>query len=183
MGTIKRNFSNNVTPTGKFDSADLTGTIPATNVADASLTNVTSVPATVGDFVQKVASDPTPVGAGDVWYNTTSNALKSVISSEAWSSGANLSLARQGVGGAGTQDAALAISGRTYPAPYVGTPKNIMDQVGQQVDLYLLLEYMVQLQKMVLKQLVLLQVDKDHQVQQSIQLKNIMVQLGQQVAI
>jgi hypothetical protein len=62
MGTIKRNFYNNITPTGKFDSADLTGTIPATNVADASLSNITSVPATVGDFVQKVASDPTPVG-------------------------------------------------------------------------------------------------------------------------
>ena len=44
MGTIKRNFSNNVTPTGKFDSADLTGTIPAANVANDSLTNITTVP-------------------------------------------------------------------------------------------------------------------------------------------
>jgi len=122
MGTIKRNFSNNITPTGKFDSADLTGTIPATNVADASLTNVTSVPASVGDLVQKVASDPTPVGAGDVWYNTTSNALKSVIQSSAWSSGANLITTRYGSGGAGTQTEALAIGGAIAPAgPFTQT--------------------------------------------------------------
>src|SRR6056300_1022983 len=108
MGTIKRNFYNNITPTGKFDSADLTGTIPATNVADASLTNITSVPASVGDFVQKVVSDPTPVGAGDVWYNTTSNALKSVVSLEAWSSGAPLITGRQNLAGAGTQTSSLA---------------------------------------------------------------------------
>src|SRR6056300_1533431 len=117
MGTIKRNFYNNITPTGKFDSADLTGTIPATNVADASLTNITSVPATVGDFVQKVASDPTPVGGGDVWYNTTSNALKSVVSLEAWSSGAPVILARAGLasGSVGTQTSALIFGGRTFP--------------------------------------------------------------------
>jgi len=113
MGTIKRNFYNNITPTGKFDSADLTGTIPADNIANASLTNVTSVPASVGDFVQKVASDPTPVGTGDVWYNTTSNALKSVVSSEAWSSGSPLSVSRNYVKGCGTQTAALTYSGYT----------------------------------------------------------------------
>ena len=118
MGTIKRNFYNNITPTGKFDSADLTGTIPATNVADASLTNVTSVPVSVGDFVQKVASDPTPVGAGDVWYNTTSNALKSVVALEAWSSGAPLSTARSGLGGAGTQTAGLAFGGVNGPGTH-----------------------------------------------------------------
>jgi hypothetical protein len=118
MGTIKRNFSNNVTPTGKFDSADLTGTIPATNVADASLTNITSVPAPVGDFVQKVASDPSPTSAGDVWYNTTSNALKSLLTLEAWSSGSPLTTARRDIVGAGTQTAALGFSGgTTIPAP------------------------------------------------------------------
>jgi len=116
MGTIKRNFYNNITPTGKFDSADLTGTIPATNVADASLTNVTSVPASVGDLVQKVASDPTPVGAGDVWYNTTSNALKSVVLSQAWSSGAPLSVGRQTGGGFGTQTAGV-LAGGNYGSP------------------------------------------------------------------
>src|SRR6056300_159746 len=111
MGTIKRNFYNNITPTGKFDSADLTGTIPATNVADASLSNITSVPATVGDFVQKVSSDPTPASTGDVWYNTTSNTLKSLIISEAWSSGASLITARRQSGDAGTQTAGLAFGG------------------------------------------------------------------------
>src|SRR6056300_1131869 len=102
MGTIKRNFYNNITPTGKFDSADLTGTVPADNIANASMTNVTSVPASVGDFVQKVASDPTPASAGDVWYNTTSNALKSVVSLEAWSAGANMASAKQNNSGDGT---------------------------------------------------------------------------------
>ena len=118
MGTIKRNFYNNITPTGKFDSADLTGTIPATNVADASLTNITSVPASVGDLVQKVASDPTPASAGDVWYNTTSNALKSVVALEAWSSGSNLIRAFQGMQSAGTQTAALGSGGYNGSSPY-----------------------------------------------------------------
>ena len=114
MGTIKRNFSNNVTPTGKFDSADLTGTIPATNVADASLSNITSVPASVGDLVQKVASDPSPASAGDVWYNTTSNALKSLLNLEAWSSGGSLITARAYLAGMGTQTAALAAGGSGF---------------------------------------------------------------------
>ena len=118
MGTIKRNFYNNITPTGKFDSADLTGTIPADNIANASLTNVTSVPASVGDFVQKVASDPTPVGAGDVWYNTTSNALKSVVSSEAWSSGAPINFNRAYIAGFGTTTAAVGAGGYNSPATY-----------------------------------------------------------------
>jgi len=108
MGTIKRNFYNNITPTGKFDSADLTGTIPATNVADASLSNITSVPASVGDFVQKVASDPSPAPAGTVWYNTTSNALKAaVVLPDAWSSGANMANVRFQALSAGTQTAGL----------------------------------------------------------------------------
>ena len=111
MGTIKRNFYNNITPTGKFDSADLTGTIPADNIANASLTNVTSVPASVGDFVQKVASDPTPASAGDVWYNTTSDLLKSVVSLEAWSSGSPLATARKQLASAGIQTSALAFGG------------------------------------------------------------------------
>jgi hypothetical protein len=112
MGTIKRNFSNNVTPTGKFDSADLTGTIPAANVADASLTNITSVPATVGDFVQKVASDPSPVSAGDLWYNTTSNTLKAnVFQAAAWASGGNLGTARYQLGGAGDSNSAAVVFG------------------------------------------------------------------------
>ena len=113
MGTIKRNFYNNITPTGKFDSADLTGTIPADNIANASLTNVTSVPTSVGDFVQKVASDPSPTSAGDVWYNTTSNALKSLLTLEAWSSGAPLTTGRQNLAGAGTQTSSLAFAGAT----------------------------------------------------------------------
>jgi len=121
MGTIKRNFSNNVTPTGKFDSADLTGTIPATNVADASLTNVTSVPASVGDLVQKVASDPSPASAGDVWYNTTSNALKSLVASQAWSSGSPLITARYDLAGAGTQTNGLAFGGSTFPGPAISS--------------------------------------------------------------
>ena len=117
MGTIKRNFSNNVTPTGKFDSADLTGTIPAANVANDSLTNITTVPASIGDFVQKVASDPSPASAGDVWYNTTTNALKAaVVLADAWASGGNLSTARS-TSGAGTQTAGLAVAGRNTASP------------------------------------------------------------------
>jgi len=119
MGTIKRNFYNNITPTGKFDATDLTGTVPADNIANASMTNVTSVPASVGDFVQKVSSDPSPAGAGDVWYNTTSNALKSVVSLEAWSSASPVITANgfMGYASEGTQTAGLLFGGYNTGGP------------------------------------------------------------------
>ena len=77
MGAITRGFANNILSSGTVDATDgLTGTIPASNINNTSVSAITSMPATVGDFVQSVASDPSPATAGDVWYNTTSGTFK-----------------------------------------------------------------------------------------------------------
>ena len=58
MGTITRNFANNIVTGGKVDGTDgLTGTIPASNVNNDTLSNLTAFPATVGDFVETTASE------------------------------------------------------------------------------------------------------------------------------
>ena len=65
-----------------------------------------------GFKVQSLASDPSNTLAGQVWYNTTSSALKLFVQPAAgWSSGGNLNTARQSPGGAGSQTACLAIGG------------------------------------------------------------------------
>ena len=148
MGTIKRGFANNILTTGKFDATDLSGTIPSTNVANTTLSSITSVPASVGDFVQSVAADPSPVSAGDVWYNSTTGALKAgVLQAAAWASGGNAGTSRYICAGAGTQTAFLAFAG--YPTPsgateeyngstwtaggnYPGAPKEALGGLGTQ---------------------------------------------------
>ena len=65
-----------------------------------------------GKTVLNVGTDPSDTGAeGQVWYNSTAGAFKSIISSEAWSSGANLITGRVNIGSSGTQTAGLAWCG------------------------------------------------------------------------
>jgi len=65
-----------------------------------------------GCKVQSLASDPSNTLAGQVWYNTTSAALKLFVQPAAgWASGGNLNTARQDGGGAGSQTACLCIGG------------------------------------------------------------------------
>jgi hypothetical protein len=66
-----------------------------------------------GGKVQNFSSDPTNPYVGQVWYNSTSSALKvrSSNASGAWTTGGNLNTARQQLGGAGFQTAALAFGG------------------------------------------------------------------------
>src|SRR6056300_48704 len=103
MGSIKQNLANNILSGGKFDATDLDGTIPNTNINDNSIDNVTSFPA-AGSGIPSVASDPPSPSAGDVWYNTTSNAFKylGATTSGAWATGGNLNTARRSGGTAGT---------------------------------------------------------------------------------
>ena len=114
MGAITRGLANNILSGGTIDATDgLTGTVPASNINNTSVSAITSMPATVGDFVQSVAADPSPASEGDVWYNSTTGVLKSVVALAAWSSGSPLITARSGLAGAGTQTAALAFGGQT----------------------------------------------------------------------
>ena len=68
-----------------------------------------------GQKVQYLASDPTDVQVGQVWYNSTSAVLKvrSVTTTGTWASGGNMNTARGALSGAGTQTAALAVGGYT----------------------------------------------------------------------
>ena len=70
-----------------------------------------------GIHVQALASDPSNLGAGQVWYNTTTNKLKitAVSTSGAWATGGNMATARNSLTGAGTQTAGLAFGGDANP--------------------------------------------------------------------
>ena len=71
-----------------------------------------------GDRVEYIASDPTLTSAeeGQVWYNSTSGTLKSLVKIQAWSSAGNLANARTAFAGCGTQTAALAGGGSPVSA-------------------------------------------------------------------
>jgi hypothetical protein len=69
-----------------------------------------------GGRVNFLSSDPTYNSSaqdGQVWYNSNSGTLKAWIPVGAWASGGNLSTARYGLSGAGTQTAGLAFGGYT----------------------------------------------------------------------
>ena len=66
-----------------------------------------------GKTIQNFTSDPSDDTEGQVWYNTTAGAFKSVLSSGTWSSGSPLITARRSLAGAGTQIAGLAFGGDT----------------------------------------------------------------------
>ena len=77
-----------------------------------------------GQNVQSVASDPSPVAIGQVWYNTTSNTAKvrGFISSNTWATGATMPLVGPGqylsyASGFGTKDAAVSARGYSPVIP------------------------------------------------------------------
>jgi hypothetical protein len=113
MGSIKRSLANNITTGGAFDATDLSGTIPSTNVADASLTNLTTFSPALGDTIESVSSDPVSATEGQFWYNSTSGVLKGLVQLKAWSSTTNLPAATRFLAGAGTQTAGLGFGGNT----------------------------------------------------------------------
>ena len=88
MGIRTRSFANNILSGGVFDATDLDGALPSSNIADASVTNITAVPALVATTT--VASDPPSPDAGQIWYNSTDRVLKGyVLSAGSWASGGN----------------------------------------------------------------------------------------------
>ena len=68
-----------------------------------------------GTQIEAVASDPSNPVEGQVWYNTTSNALKGEAATAvgAWATGGALNTTRNYAGGAGTYTAGLAFGGQS----------------------------------------------------------------------
>jgi hypothetical protein len=89
-----------------------------------------------GFTIQNLSADPSNPIEGQVWYNSTSNVWKveEATTVGAWASGGNLATARNQLGGAGTQTAALAISGNSPGPTYVTATEEYDGQVGQLVE-------------------------------------------------
>jgi hypothetical protein len=127
MGTITRSIANNIVTGGKLDGTDgLNGTIPASNIADASLTSITSLSPSLGSAITSVSVDPPAPAEGQIWYNSSSGTLKGyqLANVNAWASGGNLNTGRLGLSGAGTQTSALGFGGYAPGGPtelYNGT--------------------------------------------------------------
>ena len=67
-----------------------------------------------GKTVKVLSTDPTDAGAeGQVWYNSTEGAFKTVLNAGSWSAGGNLATARTLGGGSGTSSAAMIAGGST----------------------------------------------------------------------
>ena len=73
-----------------------------------------------GGEIQTIAGDPANPIVGQVWYNTTANTLKSygLQGAGAWATGGDVNTGRVYSSGAGTQTAALFISGDANPVTY-----------------------------------------------------------------
>jgi len=113
MGIITRSIANNIVTGGKLDGTDgLSGVISASNIENASLTNITALSSNLGDAIESVSTDPVSPSEGQLWYNTTIGVLKGYqLSVAAFSTGGNLSTARYALAGAGTQTTGLAFGG------------------------------------------------------------------------
>ena len=69
-----------------------------------------------GRSIVPASSNPAVSGdAGKIFYNSTDNVFRSIVSIEAWSAGANTSIAKQRPGATGTQTAGLSCGGATAP--------------------------------------------------------------------
>jgi hypothetical protein len=121
MGAITRGIANNILGSGAVDGTDaLTGTIPATNIGNPSLANLTTFPPSVDTgSIPQVAGDPPSPSDGDVWYNSNTYKLRvRGVSAAAgsWATGGSMNTARKGkLGGAGTQTASLGFGGNLAP--------------------------------------------------------------------
>jgi len=117
MGIKTRNFANNILSGGTIDGTDfLSGTLPSSNITNDSAASVTSIPS-ISNVVSTVAGDPPSPTLGDIWYNSSTNALKfQGFQAAAWSTGGNLPTGTRLSTGFGTQSAAVSAGGAP-PSP------------------------------------------------------------------
>ena len=79
--------------------------------------------------VKYLSDDPANAEDGQVWYNSTTGNLRveGIQGTAAWASGGNLNTSRAGLTGFGTQTAAIAANGDTYP-PATGRFTNAAEE-------------------------------------------------------
>ena len=70
----------------------------------------------VGKKIKKVTSDPSDSIDGQMWYNSTTGAIRGLALSEGWSSAPNLGTGAYLAGSFGTQTAGVRICGTKHPA-------------------------------------------------------------------
>ena len=71
-----------------------------------------------GKAVKSVSTDPSAeTDAGQIWYNTTSNTFKSIVSLSAWSSSSIMPISKYAAQGGGTQTAAFVAGGGPGSSP------------------------------------------------------------------
>ena len=120
MGTRTRNFANNILSGGTIDGTDfLSGAVAAPNINNTTATNVSAIPS-ISNVISPVAGDPPSPTLGDIWYNSSTNALKfQGFTTAAWASGGNYpdQISMESTNGTGTQTASLALGGYTGPVP------------------------------------------------------------------
>ena len=85
MGAITRNFANNILGTGQLDATDgVDGNVPAPNVNNESLDNITALPPAIGFGVKTVSSDPPSLNEGEIFFNSTDSVFKALVNVQAW---------------------------------------------------------------------------------------------------
>ena len=81
-----------------------------------------------GKAIKSISTDPSaPTDAGQMWYNTTSDTFKSIVSSAAWRSGPAFSTNRYGASGSGSLTAGL-ITGGNAVTPSADVPSNATEE-------------------------------------------------------
>ena len=71
-----------------------------------------------GLTVRKVAGDPSPLAAGDIWYSSTTKKIRGAKLVSAWASAPDQSNPTYQGSGAGTATAALSTGGKASPTSY-----------------------------------------------------------------
>ena len=74
-----------------------------------------------GFKIKSLATDPSSLAEGQIWYNSTSGTLKVAPFVESWSSGGAMTTARTGLASAGTQNANVFLGGQLSNSPFAGT--------------------------------------------------------------
>jgi len=74
-----------------------------------------------GFNIKSLATDPSNLLEGDIWYNSTLGTLKVAPFVESWASGGVMTTARTGLASAGTQTANVFLGGQLSNSPFAGT--------------------------------------------------------------